>query len=54
MHKFKFIFVSLLATILAGLLGGCLVRQKVTRNGAVVSDGYAFKRPLKEAFENSQ
>ncbi|MES2438284.1 MAG: hypothetical protein V4584_04435 [Verrucomicrobiota bacterium] len=38
----------------AALTTGCLVHEKVTVNGAVQEEGYAIKRPLKEAIENSQ
>ena len=40
--------------VLAAVCSGCLVRQKVTRGGVTVKDGYTFKRPIKEAIQNSQ
>jgi len=51
--KLEILSRSLLATILVLSLSGCLVHQTVTRNGEEVRSGYAFKRPVKEAIDNS-
>lgn len=42
------------AAILLTSLSGCLTKRTVTEGGRTVSEGYAIKRPLKEAVENSQ
>jgi hypothetical protein len=39
--------------ILLTSFSGCLTKRTVTRGGRTVSEGYHFKRPLKEAGENS-
>jgi hypothetical protein len=36
------------------LLTGCLVQETVTVNGEVREEDYKFKRPIKEAIENSR
>ena len=54
MINLKLIALGLLSCVVAVLFTGCLVRQKVIRNGEVVREGYVFKRPLKEAWNNSQ
>jgi hypothetical protein len=49
------IFIKcLLASLVAVLSSGCLTQQTVTSNGEVISQDYVFKRPLKDAIENSQ
>lgn len=45
---------SLLLLSASVACSGCLVEQTVTRNGEVVKEGYAIKRPIKEAIENSE
>lgn len=42
---------SALATVLTT---GCLVKETVTVNGEVMEEDYKFKRPLKDAIDNSQ
>ena len=44
----------LLAAVVALSLTGCLTHRTVTQGGRTVKDDYVFKRPLKEAFQNSQ
>ena len=39
--------------ILLTSLSGCLTKRTVTEDGRTVSEGYAIKRPLKDAVENS-
>lgn len=36
------------------LFTGCLVQETVTVNGEVREEDYKFKRPIKEAIENSR
>jgi outer membrane protein assembly factor BamE (lipoprotein component of BamABCDE complex) len=48
------LLIPLLVPIVAVACSGCLVEQTVTRNGEVVKEGYAIKRPIKEAMENSE
>ncbi len=44
-------FISVAMTLLTT---GCLVQETVTVNGEVREEEYKFKRPLKEAIENSE
>ena len=44
-------FVSATMTLLAT---GCLVQETVSVNGEVRDEEYKFKRPIKEAIENSE
>ncbi|MEO5917628.1 MAG: hypothetical protein ABIS50_25585 [Luteolibacter sp.] len=44
----------LIASSLVVLLSGCLTQQTVTSNGSVISQDYVFKRPLKDAIENTE
>lgn len=50
----KLIFICLLSGAAAVLTSGCLVKRTVTVNGESQQEGYAIKRPIKEAVENSQ
>ena len=43
-----------LAALSCTLLSGCLVRRTVTTGGQTVEDGYAIKRPIKEALEENK
>lgn len=43
-----------LVTIVAICSSGCVVHRTVTKNGQEVSSGYAIKRPIKEAIDNSR
>lgn len=43
-----------LATLACSLLSGCLVRRTVTTGGQTVEDGYAIKRPIKEAIDKNK
>lgn len=42
------------ACMAAALHTSCLVQETVTRNGEVEEEGYVFKRPIKEAIENTK
>lgn len=42
--------ISLL-TLATSLLSSCLVRRTVTTGGQTVEDGYAIKRPIKDAIK---
>ncbi len=50
----KLILSYLLSGAAAFLTSGCLVKRTVTVNGESQQEGYAIKRPIKEAIENSQ
>jgi hypothetical protein len=52
--KTKLILKCLLAAAMAVTSSGCLTQRTVTRGGHVVSQDYVFKRPMKEAIQNSQ
>lgn len=45
---------AIAAALLLTSLPGCLTKRTVTEGGRTVSEGYAIKRPLKEAVENSR
>ena len=48
------ITIYLTVTALILLSTSCLTRRTITKNGSVVESKYMFKRPLKEAVNNSQ
>ncbi len=50
----KSLSICLTAVAVAALSNGCLVKRTVTVNGGARQEGYAIKRPLKEAIQNSQ
>ena len=50
----KFFSICLLSVAAAVFTSGCLVKRTVTVNGATKEQGYAVKRPIKEAIQNSQ
>lgn len=52
--KYKSILRCLLAAVVVLSLTGCLTHRTVTQGGRTVKDDYVFKRPLKDAFRNSQ
>jgi hypothetical protein len=51
--KFRLAATCLFAAALTLLLSGCLTRRTVTEGGRTVESKYMFKRPLKEAVNNS-
>ena len=51
MKKKSICFLSAAMTLLTT---GCLVQETVTVNGEVREEEYKFKRPLKEAIENTE
>ncbi|MBK1828540.1 hypothetical protein [Haloferula rosea] len=49
--SFRLTSILILAS---SLLSSCLVKRTVTTGGQEVESGYAIKRPIKEAIDNSK
>lgn len=50
----KLILKCMLLSSLPLLISSCLTRRTVTQGGNTVESNYVFKRPLKEAIQNSR